>query len=134
MKLSDFFQHINAEMVGGKIKALYKGVHHVVAELVDGTPALTQAGHDIKAEVEDQITRVVPDLRASADAMISADIPNPALAGAATAVANTILGDAADLIRPTSDGSDAAAAQPIPVTAAGQDVTKAPSRKAQKVQ
>lgn len=53
MKLTDFLQHVNAELVGGKYKAVVDNAHHFVAETVDGQAVLTAVGQQIMANLPD---------------------------------------------------------------------------------
>lgn len=49
MNIEAFFAAVKAEFVGGRIKAVVNGVHHWIAEFVDGNIVLTTAGHEILA-------------------------------------------------------------------------------------
>lgn len=128
MRMFEFFQHVNAEMVGGKIKTFWQGAHHIIAEIVDGSPQLTDAGQKLKEDIENAAPLVEPAIQTAADAAIAANVPNPVLAGAAEEVANTVLQDVANEIRPTSTGASAADAKPVETAPNGTDLKDAPVR------
>jgi len=59
MKLTDFFKRIEAELVGGKYKAVVDGAHHFVGETVDGQAVLTAVGKEVLANLPDSAAPVV---------------------------------------------------------------------------
>jgi len=59
MKLTDFFKRIEAELVGGKYKAVVDGAHHFVGETVDGQAVLTAVGKEVLANLPDSAAPIV---------------------------------------------------------------------------
>ncbi len=91
MNIAEFLNHVGAEKVGGMIKAVIDGVHHVVAQSVDGEPQLTDAGRQIKQSIEDGLTQaeqtalaaepaVMTAAKVAEGAAIEAAVKDPALA------------------------------------------------------
>lgn len=51
MNITEFFKHIEAELVGGRYKAVIDGVHKFVGETVDGQAVLNAAGKEVLANL-----------------------------------------------------------------------------------
>jgi hypothetical protein len=106
MKLTDFFEKIKAELVGGKYKAVVDGTHHFVAESVDGQAVLTAVGKEVMANLPDEVASAAPvvaqvAVAAAGAAMAGAPVGDAvavALAPVATAAATAIATDAVDAI------------------------------------
>lgn len=120
MKIAQFFKQVDAQLVGGKVKALYEGVHHIIAEMVDGSPQLTQAGENIKQGLELAASAAGPAVETAADIAIAGAVKDPALAAIAGQAANTLIDEAAAKVFPTSEGVDASTAPPRPIKKAKQ--------------
>lgn len=120
MKIVDFFAHLEAELVGNRVKAVIDGVHHFIAEIVDGNPVLNAAGQAAYAELKakaphaaavaenamgaiQEITQLDPALVAAELAGTAA--PEASLAGIAAAVAKPVAEKAAvDAVDSILDG------------------------------
>lgn len=89
MNIKEFFEHVKAELVGGRVKAVVNGVHHVIADFVDGSPQLTAAGQKIKDDVEAAAPAAVDAVEVAADAAITGAVKDPAL--------GAVLGEAANV-------------------------------------
>lgn len=99
MNIAQFLQHIEAELVGGRLKAMIDGVHHFVADIVDGNPVLTAAGIAAKEELDSQapaVSQVVKNLAPAADEI------GAILSGGASA---DVAGAAAPLVRGAIKGA-----------------------------
>lgn len=62
MKIVEFLEAVEAQIVGGRVKALIDGVHHFVAEMVEGSPVLTAAGQAAKEELETKAPAIVQEV------------------------------------------------------------------------
>lgn len=86
MNIAQFLKNIEAEIVGGRVKAVIDGVHHFVADLVEGNPVLTAAGAAAKDELESRapdVAKVVAAAPAAA-AEVASIVADPAIAGVAS--------------------------------------------------
>lgn len=116
-----FLQHIEAELVGGRFKAIVDGVHTIVAKIVDGNPVLTQAGQqlhdatDAFGQVAAQTANTaLPAVDAAVDTAINAELSN--VAGPAAALADPLVDSLAnDVIGDINKEINAVAATPAPV-------------------
>lgn len=88
MNIAAFFKAVEAEVVGGRVKAVIDGVHHFIADLVDGNPVLTAAGVAAREALESQAPAIVSEITnaPAAVAEVSQILSDPAgLAGGAAA-------------------------------------------------
>lgn len=98
MNIKEFFEHVGAELVGGRVKAVVDGVHHIIADFVDGSPQLTAAGQKIKDDVEAAAPEAVDAVELAADAAITGVVKDPALGAVIGDVANTAIDQAAEAV------------------------------------
>lgn len=59
MNIAELIQHFEAQLVGGRLKAIINGVHTFIADIVDGNPILTAAGHEAVAALSTQDPHIV---------------------------------------------------------------------------
>jgi hypothetical protein len=92
MKLVDLIERFNAEIVGSRVKAIIDGVHHFLAEIVDGNPVLTAAGQvaveELKTQAPDVATVVAAAPKAVAE--IAAVVPTLTEAASGASVVEAV--------------------------------------------
>jgi hypothetical protein len=129
MKIADFLQAVEAEVVGGRLKAVIDGVHHFVAELVDGNPILTAAGAAAKEELESKAPATLAVIANVAPALqeVQSIVSDPAaLAGAGA-------GDASGIVAAVVKGAaEKAAVQGVDALLDGITAKVAPKAKTAK--
>lgn len=127
MKIADFFSHLEAEIVGGRVKALIDGVHHFIADIVNGNPVLTAAGQaayeELKAKaphtaaVAENAMGAIQEITQLDPALVAAELagtaaPEASLSGLAAAVAKPVAEKAAvDAVDSILDGITATVAK-----------------------
>lgn len=92
MDIKAFFQHVEAEFVGGRVKAIIDGVHHFIADVVHGNPVLTAAGVAAKEELESRapdVAKVVAAAPAAA-AEVAAIVADPGAAALSDGIGGVV--------------------------------------------
>lgn len=92
MKIVELIEHFNAEIVGNRVKAIIDGVHHFIADLVDGNPVLTAAGIAAVDELKTKAPDVATVLEAApkAAAEIAAVVPTLTEAASGASVIDAV--------------------------------------------
>lgn len=94
MNIQSFFKAVEAEFVGGRIKAIIDGIHTFIAEHIDGNIVLTAAGAAAKAALETQAPAVVTEVENLIPAVeeVTAALSGGAAAGVAAGPLGALVG------------------------------------------
>lgn len=99
MNIGQFFKFVEAQLVGGKIKAVWEGIHHVIAEIVEGSPQLTAVGQKLKDDIEAGIPDVAPAVETVVNKTLDDTLSDPAIDTVAKVAADEAIKQVADIVQ-----------------------------------